>query len=406
MTSLANFEHQLEGWMGHLDFLRKQLTNYQETYKQTLGTLIQNYESQIQTVIPTLVDLPDDSDDVANRKLLEHTAAERTKLEKRRQELRDVLIPQEQKNADECVAESQQKKEEQHQENMALYEKQSALQEKQATLEQQLQELNDEISVRAKGLGVLAHFFAIYKLRKRRAGIYKELGETLHSLNRMRQTWETTTKKTAQKEAALQARWEGVNLCRGRYQSELDILDNPEQFERLAQTQAGRTWLDALRTPLAMPLADQGAQTTDTQAAPQDLRGPINALVELNLQSDAYRDALGAAAQLNAVCQAVANGLKQMDGTLRKLMRQENQYSQYLPRLSIEIPPNVEMFNSQWRTLTEQIKDQEHLTQNPQEFTQIAKAALEDGVSNEQIKDMFENIGLAINVATKRWGKR
>ncbi len=390
MTSLSNFEQRLEGWIKQLDFLCKQLTEYQETYKQTLGTLIQTYESQIQTVIPTLVDLPDDSEDIANKTLLEYAAAERVKLEKRRQELRDVLIPQEQKNADDCIAESQQKKEEQHQENLALHAKQTELQEKQATLEQQLQGLNDEIGDLAKGLGVVTHFFAIYKLRKQRDGIYKELRATLETLNEAQLKWRASAAKAAKKEAVLQERWAGVNLSRGRYQAELEVLDNPEQFERLAQTQAGRTWLDGLRTPLT--------------GAPPELQDPINALVALNLRCDSYRDALGAAAQLNAVLKAISRGLGQMDGTMHRLMRQESQYSQYLPRLDLEVAGSVEAFNGQWRTLYEKIKNQEHFAQNPQEFTLIAKASLEDGVTNDQIKNTFENIGNAINRATKRWG--
>lgn len=395
MTSLTSFKHQLENWSGRLDTLRRLLAKCQETFKQSLGTLIQTYESQIQTLIPILVDLPDDDVSIINTTLLEHAAAERVELEKRRQELRDVLIPQEQAGADACVAESQQQKEKQHQENIALYEKQNELQEKQATLERQLEEMNAEIGAQAKGLGIVQHFFAIRKLRKRRVEIYEQLRRTLDSLHEMRRTWRAATSQLERQEFESQSRWEEVNLNRGRYQAELDILDDPAQFERLAQTQAARTWLDTLRTPVK-----------ESPATPGPLQDPVNALVDLNLKNDAYREALGMAAQLNAVCQAVANGLGQMSSTTRKLISQEKQYSQYLPRLDIAIPPDAETFNNQWSPLLEQLKDQEHFAQNPQEFTKIARAVLADGVSNEKIKGMFESLGGAINRATKRWGKK
>ncbi|MBN2004638.1 MAG: hypothetical protein JXA21_14880 [Anaerolineae bacterium] len=397
MGSSADFEGQLRYWNGQLGTLRKLLTKYEEDFKQVLGTLIQSYESQILTLIPTLVDLPDDNpDDVINTTMLAHIDVEREKLEKRRQELREVLIPQELKNADACIADSQTQREKRHQENTTLYEKQDELQKEKAALERQFQEMNDEIRSRARGLGIVWNYFAIRKLRKNRAKVQWKLREAMNSLHEMRRKWQVATKEMTKKEMKLRLLWDEINLSRGRYQAELDILDDPEQFERLAQTQAARTWLDALRTPVT------GPNQTDSAA----LQDPINALVELNLKGDTYREAVAMATQLNAICQAIDDGLEKMDATMRKLIAQERKYSQYLPRLSFTMPGAAETFNKQWPALLEQLKDQEHFKQNPQEFTQIAQETLEKGITNDLIKTMFESLGEAINQATKRWGKR
>ena len=78
-------------------------------------------------------------------------------------------------------------------------------------------------------------------------------------------------------------------------------------------------------------------------------------------------------------------------------------HGDFLPQLKVQLPDSVIAFHSQWDGLRAKMRDDARLCAHPTEFLEAAQPVVERDLSDEAITGMFNNLGQALDEATKKW---
>jgi hypothetical protein len=314
---------------------------------------------------------------------------ERRTIAERRQELRDKLIPETQAEADRVQQEGQKLTEKLCKENPRLDKREEALKQLLTMQEQELNQLNDQIRALSGCLGVVINFFKISKLDRQRQRVIGQLKEVHRQLRGVREEWQEVHQETQAEQETLQAQWQELALKLTQLQGELDYLDDEANREGLALKRATRYVLDNLKEPIPCPASD--------------LRSDLDAMIEVNIQSDDYQEGLGSVAGLLALLDGISEGLDRFNGSVEGLIREQQMHSAYLPKLQVTVPGNVVAFHQQWGDLAQKVHDDGRLCANPTEFLEVARPMSEGSLSDASVRVMFEDLGQALTSATSRW---
>ncbi len=246
--------------------------------------------------------------------------------------------------------------------------------------EADLAALNAEIKRQSRFLGVILHFGALRKLSKQRKAVLQQLKEKQEALGAVRREWQERRERFETEQAELQELIQLALRERSELQAELDYLDDDEQRELLARQRAARHVLDTLREPVRSPLPE--------------LQEEVNALVALNIERDHYREGLMKAAHLLGLFAGIAKGVQAFRASAQKLVKQQQQYRQYLRPLKVTVPSVATSFFAHLGPLPQALH-----TDDPVAFATQAEAFI--GAANDrQIQEVFEALGEALNHAT------
>jgi hypothetical protein len=191
-------------------------------------------------------------------------------------------------------------------------------------------------------------------------------------------------------EDTLQVRWQELTRKAAQLQGELDYLDDESNRENLALKRATRHVIDELQEPVPCPVAD--------------VKADLDEVVALNVQTDDYQEGLGAVSSLMSLLIGVGEGMKRLNASVEGLIQEQRMHSSYLSPLDVHIPDEVTAFNDQWEGLAKKVSDDGRLCENPAEFLALIRPVMEEGLTEENIKEMFESMGEALSAATSRWG--
>jgi len=253
-----------------------------------------NHDAQLARLTETLFTRLDDVGPELRAHIIERAGEECRLLEERRAELREQLIPQAQAEADAVLAQAQQQIQALRQLNPQLNEREEVYKTHRAALEAKLAELNAEISRRSRGLGFITHFVSIAQLDRQRHRIIGQLEILAQNLKQVREEWQARQQEFQTQQEALQGQWRELSLKVAELKRELTYLDDDTQREALAMKRAIRYVLDNLKEPVPCPV---------------DLKPGLEAMIELNIKTDAYHEGLGTVGGLIALLDSVGKGM-------------------------------------------------------------------------------------------------
>ena len=316
-------------------------------------------------------------------------AQEQRLISKRRQVLRDELLPEAQSEADQILNDGQQLKQTLRELNPQLDQREEDLKAARAKLEHDLKELNEQIRRLSGCLQVVFNFFKINKLDRQRQRLIGKLESIQDDLKKVRGEWEDAQVRTMVEEETLQLNWQDLTLKLAELQGEADYVDDQTNREALALRRASRYVIDNLKEPVDSPAAD--------------IKQELDAMVTLNIQTDTYQKGLGSVSSLMSVLDGVTEGMKRFGESVSGLISEQRMHSAYLPTLRISVPDDVLGFHAQWDGLAQKVRDDRHLSAQPAEFVAAVLPSTQQHLSESSIKRMFESLGSALKSATQAW---
>jgi chromosome segregation ATPase len=310
-------------------------------------------------------------------------------IDERRQKVRQEYLPRRQEAADALLNQAQAQLAELRALNPRLDAQEEEIKRQKATLEAQLGELNEEIRAKSRGFGVIWHFIAITRADRERQRIVGKLEVINNSLFQVRREWEDKYEETRTSQDTLQAQWQLESVAVARLQSELDQLDDESRRGELALRRSIRHVLDALKEPAS-------------SSAPK-LEAGLREMIELNVQTDAYHEALASVGGFIGLLRGISSGLQAIRKSIDGLRQEQEMHGAYLKALDFSLPAGVEAFHRQWPELARQFADEKAIGAQPADFAAAVEPLLEGPLSQASIEAMFNDLGVMIERATAAW---
>jgi chromosome segregation ATPase len=335
---------------------------------------------------------PDASNEAGNilyTRITARTAEERLAISERGRELRESLIPNTQTEADQTLQEGQRLQTRLRALNPRLDQREEELKAQRSVLEGELAELNEQIRRLSGCLSVVLNFPKINRLGRRRQEAVGELKVIQQELKRVREEWREAQVQTQGEQEALQTKWQELALRLARLHGELDYLDEEANREALALRRAVRYVMDHLKEPVSCPASE--------------LQGELDAMVELNRQTDDYQAGLGSAGSFMSLLDGIMEGLRRLNESVQGLVEEQRMHSSHLSALSISVPGEVLAFHRQWPVLARKVHDESRLCAHPAEFVAVVQPVMDEDLSESNIRAMFGGLGQALERATSEW---
>ena len=371
-----------------IDAVGREVEEIQVGFNSAYVEFKADHDAQLASLTETLFKKLDNLGPELRTLVDERAVEERRLLAERRTELREKLIPQTQAEADAVLAQAQEQTKALRQLNPRLDEREESYKAQRAALETKLAQLNSEISQRSRGLGFIVRFISVAKLDRQRHRILGQLETLARNLKEVRDDWQTSQQEFQTEQEGLQGQWRELSLKVAELKRELAYLDDEAQREDLAMKRAGRHILDNLKDPVPCPA---------------DLRPGLNAMIELNVKTDAYQEGLGTVGGLIALLDSVGKGMDSFQESVGGLIGEQRMHSEFLPGLKLRLPDSAIAFHNQWDGLRAKMRDDARLCAHPTEFLEAARPVIQRDLSNEAVTSMFNSLGQALTEATKKW---
>lgn len=389
--SLAQFGGFITQNVDRIKAVRQEAEELQVGFNGKYVEFKARHDATLASLVNKIVDDPKIAGRDLGRMIETRIGEERDTLAARRRELREKLIPEAQKEADDLLTAAQAQVEHYRQVNPQFDESEEEVKARQAELRQQLEELNQRVEKLGRGLGFLTRFGKIGKLDRERQRIIGQLQWAERELKEIRDKWEAKRLEFTSRQQEAQAQWQQASIELAKLQGELEMLDDEAARERLALQRAARYVVDNLKEQVSCPDADFQRQ--------------VDEMVQLNINTDDYHESLGQAAGLVALLDGIVQGLTSLQNSVGALVREQRMHAAYLPKLQIEVPREGAAFHEQWDKLRKMVLDEKTLGEHPKDFVRTMQPVVERQLNDEAIKQMFDSLGEALTQATQQQWK-
>jgi chromosome segregation ATPase len=373
-----------------LGALRTELDEVQTGFNSRYVEWKAEHDAMLERLTNEILAQYDAVGDAVQAQVAARLPAEAQAIAERREELAKTLIPEKETEADGLLARGRALKKKLRVLNPGLDAKEEALKAKRAEMTAELERLNQEIKRLSGCLRLPFSFFRISKLDRERQRVIGRLEGLQDQLRDVRQEWTTRLAETQAQEQELQESWKQAMLELGDLRTELGFLDEEENRRTLAQKRAVRYVVDNLKEPVACPVAG--------------IKERLDEMVRLNIETDNYEDGLASAVSMISLLDGVKEGMARFGESVDGLLEEQRMHKAHLPRLSgIPLSDRVLAFHRQWGGLQTKVRDDARLCDHPLEFVAAVRPALEEQLTEERIKAMFEDMASALKGATKGW---
>ncbi len=247
---------------------------------------------------------------------------------------------------------------------------------------QALHDLNAQVGKLAGGLGFALHFGKIHGLDNDRHRLVGQLETLNEDLTKVRKEWQDKRDAFGASQAQEQAAWQGMMVEVGRLKAERDALTADPEAQ--ARRRATLYVLDNLK----------GLTGADPE---------LQKMIDLNVQTDDFRAALGAVAGLLGTVNGIRQGLERFGASVSALIDEQSRNSQYLPELKLEVPKEAAIFDQQWDELIACVRDEKALASHPVDFVRSTRPFVEEKLTKERIAAYFEALADTLKKATAGW---
>jgi len=387
--SLSGLSDYIGEKIGAVGAVRQEGVEVQTRFNSVYVEWKARHDATLEQLVDAIVAAPEKMGLEFRRQVDDRLPEEQGMIEERRRQLRMELIPQARADADEALAVGKALTDKLRQMNPKLDKREERLKNQRIQLEAELDELNTQIRRLSGCLVVVFTFFRVNKLDRRRHEVLGQLKEMQEQLREVREEWAAAQKETQAEQDVLQKRWQEQTLALAQYQGEKGFLDEELNREALAFKRAVRYVVDNLTERTPYPVAE--------------VKATLDAMVDLNIQTDDYEAALRSVVEFLALLDGIGEGLSRFNESVQGLIEEQRMHSAYLPKLKIELPDSVLVYHTQWQGLADLVRDDAHLGAQPAEFVAAVQPVLDSHLSEKAISAMFESMGRALQSATARW---
>jgi DNA repair exonuclease SbcCD ATPase subunit len=377
---LSDQRQMLQELVNQLDEIQIQFNAQYDSFKAqhdaTLDRVTQKIANNVEAVRPDL-----------RAAIRKNQQQEQDQIGERLQKVANEYLPKRLEAADALMKQAEAERNQLRTLNPQLDQQEEELKQQRAELASRLAELNTEIKAKSRGLGVILHFIAINNADRERQRIIGKLEALEEALYSVRQEWDQRREEAEQSQSDLQQRWQLESIAVARLRTELDQLQDPAHREELSLLRAVRRTLDSLKEPV--PDSELGV----------DLRQ----MVELNIQTDDYHEALAAVGGLIGLLRGIDSGLQAINQSVESLVKEQEMHSAYLGALSFSLSDRTRAFHSQWPGLVKEFSDENLIGEHPARFAATIQPLLQAPLSQSSIESMFEDLGASITKATASW---
>jgi len=387
--SLKQFANYITDEVGKIGGIRREVEEIQVGFNSAFVEWKAEHDAALERLVEAVTGRLDEAGQDLRARIEERIVEERHTIAERRRELHDQVIPETQAEADRTLQQGQELTAQLRQLNPKLDQREEDLKARGTALEEELTQLNEQIRRHSGCLRVVFNFFKIGKLDRQRQQVIGQLKIIQLELKQVRNEWQEFQEQTQSERADLQTRWQELTLKLAQFQGELDYLDIEANREALALKRATRHVIDNLKDPIPCPA--------------HDIKNELDAMVALNVQTDDYQEGLGSVSSLLSLLDGITEGLDRFGESVGGLIEEQRMHSAYLSDLNIRVPDEAQAFHAQWDGLAQKVRDDGHLCANPAEFLAIVRPVMEEDLTTEAIKAMFESLGRALDDATHEW---
>ncbi len=316
--------------------------------------------------------------------LAEAEQTERQTLTEQIQKL-EKEIAEKRGQADGIIAQAQQQVAHLREQNPILDQQEEQLKLRQSRLREEIAQLDAQI--RDQGglpLRWLLNAGKRNKLRKQQAQLTANLQLVTSGIHRVREKWQTEKKALQDRQTELQGNWDAISTETAQLQARLDYL--LANFDQEAKRNAAQSLLRGLQE--VPPIEEPWKQRLET-------------LVELNRRRRDYEMGLTAVAELLGVLKGVGEGMDRFQRSMATVYEEQRRYR--LPSINLQLSDAVTSFHESWPAFQAKVKDERYMGAHPIEFHQRVQEVVRDRLHEAAIQRMFEDMGNALNRATKAW---
>ena len=239
-------------------------------------------------------------------------------------------------------------------------------------------------TLRAKPMGWLTAYAQIRRLRKVQRLAKKQQTHALEEMRKVRQKWVDQIAQTGDTQAELRNQWQELGIKNSQLQSKADHLT--QNLAELAEQAALQRVLEEL---------DSAPQV------PGELGTGLADLVQRNGVRGDYEQGLQSVAEALGLLKGVGEGLTRFQRSVQTVLQEQRRYS--LAQVKVRVPESVARINQIWEELADRVRDEKHLGTHPLEFSRIVDEQIRSRLTDQAIQTFFENMGEALNEATKAW---
>ena len=234
-------------------------------------------------------------------------------------------------------------------------------------------------------LGWLVHAGKIGRFKKVQRTAKKNQSQAMVKLRVVRQDWLEKVEAAGEVQSELRERWQGLGVTVSEARGRVDHLC--ANLESLAEQAAVRRVLEELDSPYDVT-GELGEKLED--------------LAQRNAVRVSYQEGLGAAAEALGYLKGIGKGLGRFRSSVGDVIREQRRYK--LAKVAIMLPQSVATMNQTWKQFHDRISDDREMADKPVAFAELVQQYFTRRLTDETIKSFFEQMGSALNQATRKWG--
>jgi len=377
--SLADFDKYSRENRKRIADIYREIEEIQFQFNDLYARQVEERRRLVAAHAPLLQENADDLPEELQRALDDQQRVEREALEEEMAALRAETAEKRQK-ADDLVREAQRRVANLRKQNPILDQQEEELKARRASMENQIQELDDEIN----RLGI-ASFFKKRRLRSEREQLVDNLDEIESGIRAVRERWQEEKKALQASQTDLQTQWQALSVEVAQLQARLDYLVANTDDE--VRKRAAQNWLNDLE------------ELPDVQGPWQERLRPV---VELGRNKQQYEAGLTSVAEILGLLKGIGEGMDRFLRSLYTLYEEQRRYR--LPALTVNLPDSVTSFHGMWPEFQSEVKDEKYLGTHPLEFNRRVSNIVQEHINEEDIQQMFDDMGAALSQAAKAWG--
>jgi chromosome segregation ATPase len=308
-----------------------------------------------------------------------------------RQALRDEIttltgqVGNQRQKADSLVTKAQQQMAHLREENPVLNQQEEELKARRVRMELDLQKLDVELKrLPTFPLRWLTHSGQRRKLNQQHAQLSENLQAMTAGIRTVRAKWQEEKKRLQENQANLQGQWQAASVEASQNQAQLDYLSS--NLDALSKRNAARNLLDKL---------------TEIPAMESPWKERLAPLSELNRSKAAYEAGLRSVAEMLGMLKGLGEGMDRFIRSVGTVYEEQRRYS--LAALTVRLSDTVTDFHAAWPDTQTKVKDEKYLGLHPLEFSQRVLEFMQQRLNSAAIQRVFEDMGGALNQATKAW---
>jgi chromosome segregation ATPase len=382
--SLAEFYQYARENRKRIADIYREIEEIQYKFNDLYSRHLEERQTLIDAHVPSLLGSPEDVP-VELKQLLE--ARERIEREAITQETArlEAEIADKRQKGDGLIQEAQRQVAYLREQNPVLDQQEEELKARDASMRNQLQRLETEIKqLNRFPIGWLTNFFRRRRLRGQHAELEENLESVKAGIVTVREKWQAEKKRLQETQTDLQRKWQTISVETAQLQARLDYLT--VNIDEQSRRNAAQNLLSNLKELPAV----EGAWTDR-----------LDPLVELTRKKTNYETGLTAVAEILGLLKGLGEGMDRFIRSVATVYEEQRRYK--LPSLTVNLSDATTSFQAVWPDFQSKVKDEKYLGTHPLEFNRRIQDIVQERINEAGIEKMFDDMGKALNRATKAW---